>query len=871
MATVYGAWVGALATGKISHRAYLSYDVLTNNATTYTIRVYSSGIDPWNDTWSNVTVDYWGGATGYSGFSGQVKKSVSGGSSGLALVGQRDYSYSKGHSAVGKTIYHTNQLNHVVSSAGGSAVNGKTSTATLNITVPVRYSYTIAFNANGGSGAPASQTKWHDEALTLPNTKPTKNGYNCVGWATTADRAQSGIVDYNIGGLLYYNGALTLYAVWSPTNAPTVGTHDLSFDTSASDVIRGFTSVTCDYSDVDVFEGRTLTSVTLDIAGHTASSSADYDSLTVGGFVKADEGTHTVYLKTLDSANATDTYPIGTVNIVAPTWQREVVITQSLPSVDTNGYAILDGLEIANYSVDPDNPTFDAVSKNNIAITDLETTPPSWSFNYVFDEDHVKDPTVVNPDTQVRAIYKHYDENIPQDNKAFNSTTRNQNYSNGIYNVMFVGRADNTQFPQYTSRVWWSKINDPLYFPDTNYIEVGSNDTAVQGLTKVGDYLAVVKQSKTTDTAIFLLYPTSFEEETTYAVKQGVQGVGALAKYSFNILGDETLFLSPKGVMAIVPTQDEEHKVQNRSYFIDKRLLSESQLEDAYSFVHDGKYFLAVGGNRASVYVLDGNQRNSWGNDKTVLVYECYYLENVPANCFVKFKDNLVFSNQNDVCTFDNDGYADAYDVNDNVSVPVKAEWSTIFDDDGSLHYYKTMQKKGNLVSVLPKENEFPYKEIVIDEATFNADKSRYYVLVDGEYVQCTDADEFVGDYSVTQITEEDFNSNKTHYFIVVDGEYVRCTEDSVYDEDETYYVLSGTYYIENRSNTKVLVKKDDKDPVEIERKFGLNSNIPSELFINKKFKKYKRLQFILRNEADEDFGVDEIVKNYTVGNYAKK
>ena len=42
-------------------------------------------------------------------------------------------------------------------------------------------------------------------------------------------------------------------------------------------------------------------------------------------------------------------------------------------------------------------------------------------------------------------------------------------------------------------------------------------------------------------------------------------------------------------------------------------------------------------------------------------------------------------------------------------------------------------------------------------------------------------------------------------------------------------------------------------------------------MVLNKKFKKYKRLQFIIRNEEDEDFGVDEIIKNYTVGNYAKK
>ena len=201
-----------------------------------------------------------------------------------------------------------------------------------------------------------------------------------------------------------------------------------------------------------------------------------------------------------------------------------------------------------------------------------------------------------------------------------------------------------------------------------------------------------------------------------------------------------------------------------------------------------------------------------------------WLLSAIPAKCFVKYNDTLVFSDDTNVCIFNN-GYVDAYNE-DEENVPVKAEWSTIFDDDGSLHYYKTMQKKGNLVSILPIENELPYTPVTVEEADFNADKTHYWILEDGKYIQCTESDEYSAD---TQ------------------------------------------YYIENRSNTKVLVKKDDKDPVEIERKFGLNSNIPSELFINKKFKKYKRLQFILRNDADEDFGVDEIVKNYTVGNYAKK
>lgn len=731
--------------------------------------------------------------------------------------GGRSYQYGSGTfyfnkttSAQSKTI--TAYSKHTTSS---TTYTGASSTS-YTFSVPALASYTVTYNGNGGSGVPANQTKWYGSNLTLSATTPTLDGYAFKNW-----RATNGTF-YNAGGVYGANEATTMTAQWGAVDPPTCDVSGLSLTINggtqtSADIIRGFTSVSVDYDVNYIHDGRNIAKVTLSIAGHEVFATTDSGTLTIpsSAFQSADEGTQTVYLYTEDNEGAVGIYELGTINIVAPTWEEEVTISKPVPSKDSGGNAILDSLQIYNYTTD----TFDTVSKDGIQFVD--NGDDTWTFTYVFDENHVDDPTVISPDTQIVATYKHYDSDVKVGSQAFFSTTRNQNYSNGIYNVMFVGGVDNKLFPEYTSRTWWCKINDPLYFPDTNYIEVGSNDTAVQGLTKVGDYLAVVKQSKTTDTAIFLLYPTSFEEETTYAVKQGVQGVGALSRYSFNILGDETLFLSPKGVVAVVPTQDEEHKVQNRSYFVDKRLLAEDAKE-AYSFVHDGKYFLAIGNGH--VYVLDGNQRNSWGNDRTVLVYECYYLENVPAKCFVKYQDILVFSDDTNVCIF-NDGYVDAYD-GDEENVPVKAEWSTIFDDDGSLHYYKTMQKKGNLVSILPIENELPYTPVTVDEADFNADKTHYWILEDGKYIQCTDSDE---------------------------------------------YSAETQYYIENRSNTKVLVKKDDKEPVEIERKFGLNSNITSELFINKKFKKYKRLQFILRNDADEDFGVDEIVKNYTVGNYAKK
>ena len=52
-------------------------------------------------------------------------------------------------------------------------------------TVPKLRTFKISYNANGGSGAPSSQTKYYGIDLTLSSTKPTKTGYTFKGWSVT--------------------------------------------------------------------------------------------------------------------------------------------------------------------------------------------------------------------------------------------------------------------------------------------------------------------------------------------------------------------------------------------------------------------------------------------------------------------------------------------------------------------------------------------------------------------------------------------------------------------------------------------------------------------------------------------------------------
>ena len=81
--------------------------------------------------------------------------------------------------------------------------------------------YTVSFNANGGSGAPASQTKTHNVTLTLSSTKPTRTGHTFLGWSTSSSATSA---TYSAGGSYTNNASVTLYAVWTPN------TYTISFN-----------------------------------------------------------------------------------------------------------------------------------------------------------------------------------------------------------------------------------------------------------------------------------------------------------------------------------------------------------------------------------------------------------------------------------------------------------------------------------------------------------------------------------------------------------------------------------------------------------------------------------------------------------------
>lgn len=171
--------------------------VTRTSATQYTVKINVS----WESYWDNAKTMY--GMTATSGGSTVTINPF--GTKATSGSGTLTGTYSiSGNGSATKTVTVT--FKNFNSDTGASA----TKNVSFSVTVPAWTSYKVAYNANGGSGAPSSQTKWKNQALTLSSTKPTRTGYSFQGWATSS----SGSVAYAAGASYTANAAVTLYAVW---------------------------------------------------------------------------------------------------------------------------------------------------------------------------------------------------------------------------------------------------------------------------------------------------------------------------------------------------------------------------------------------------------------------------------------------------------------------------------------------------------------------------------------------------------------------------------------------------------------------------------------------------------------------------------
>lgn len=178
------------------------------SATQYKVKINAS----WESYWGNAKTNY--GMTATSGNASVLLNDFGNKSTGGSGSFTGTYSIS-GNGSATKSITVT--FKNYNSDNGDSASKA----VTFNVNVPAWTSYTVKYGANGGTGAPSSQTKWKDQKLTLSTVKPTRTGHTFLGWSTSTTATSA---TYQPGGSYTANASITLYAVWK------VDTYAIKYD-----------------------------------------------------------------------------------------------------------------------------------------------------------------------------------------------------------------------------------------------------------------------------------------------------------------------------------------------------------------------------------------------------------------------------------------------------------------------------------------------------------------------------------------------------------------------------------------------------------------------------------------------------------------
>ena len=225
--------------------------------------------------------------------------------------------------------------------------NAVTLVANYTASTPAVTTYTVSYDVNGGSNAPASQTKTAGTPLTLSSTLPTKDGFTFIGWNTTQGAT---VAEYQPGGSFTTDANTTLYAVWElqlPTLASVANVGDYVTYTPSSTSYTVSTSAS-GYTSAQTFNPSATTSwrvfsidgdvvklVSADMV--QTSSSADLYLRNLNGYKNAVKTLNDLCGAYVNSTYATSGRSIGSTD---PWNETAVDSTKSLGVINTSTYPL---------------------------------------------------------------------------------------------------------------------------------------------------------------------------------------------------------------------------------------------------------------------------------------------------------------------------------------------------------------------------------------------------------------------------------------------------------------------------------------------------------------------------------------------------
>lgn len=271
----------------------------------------------------------------------------------------------------------------------------------------------------------------------------------------------------------------------------------------------------------------------------------------------------------------------------------------------------------------------------------------------------------------------------------------------GNNNRLFV-----TGNPDYPNIDWFSEIEDATYFPINNYTKIGF-EPIINYLRLNDGTLAIQKKISDTDATVYYRTSAILNDKEVFPINDGVKSIGCIGKYANANLLNDPLTLTNVGVYGIIGSNYEENFAMERSYYVNKKLLEESNLENAIAIVYKNKYYLAINNK---VYIADSKFRTKvQQNANSDYEYEWFYWDNVPVRIWFIYNDELYFGTSTGKIYKFNKSCLDD-------TIPIEAYYETGFLDLGSIIETKTI-KEITLITKPEKKLEIELGYVIDDES----------------------------------------------------------------------------------------------------------------------------------------------------------
>lgn len=222
-------------------------------------------------------------------------------------------------------------------------------------------------------------------------------------------------------------------------------------------------------------------------------------------------------------------------------------------------------------------------------------------------------------------------------------------------------------------KVFYSHMDNPLYFADIDYIKVGDCETDVHTMNRRGNTLAVVADGLVYTVTGSAGQDAAIKQDALFVISNVYSTPNPVSFTDSYIFMDEPVYITNEGVCAITASGIlDERCADIRSGTINDLLLKED-LKSLRMVTHRD-LLIIYGGSR--VYLLDGRKYKARGTER---LYEGYVWDDIPAKNMWEYEDRLYFTDGTRIYRF-NTG-ENRSDYRDERSIgefyPINAYWET--------------------------------------------------------------------------------------------------------------------------------------------------------------------------------------------------